>query len=98
MEFRRIFRRFARSTVWRRAYAAVAVNVRAYLRGSYLARTLLTDAILTVSAAIQTIHRLNDSTPAGPQGRIHLQRQRLRWEPLHRRYWNACIGGGDRRT
>lgn len=47
-------------------FAAVAVNVRAYLRGSYLPRTLLTDAILMVSAAIQTIHRLNDSTPAGP--------------------------------
>jgi hypothetical protein len=47
-------------------FAAVAVNVRAYLRGSYLPRTVLTDAILTVSSAIQTIHRLNDSTPSGP--------------------------------
>lgn len=49
-------------------FAALACNVRAYLRGSYLPRTRLTDAILTVSAAIQTIHRLNDSTPAGPGG------------------------------
>lgn len=47
-------------------FCAVAVNVRAYLRGSILPRTALTDAILTVGDAIQTIHRLNDSTPAGP--------------------------------
>lgn len=47
-------------------FVAVAVNVRAYLRSGYAPRTLLTNAILTVSAAIQTIHRLNDSTPAGP--------------------------------
>jgi hypothetical protein len=47
-------------------FAAVCVNVRAYLTGGFQLRNLLTDAILTVSNAIQTIARLNDSTPNGP--------------------------------
>lgn len=47
---------------------ALAVNVRAYFSGSITLRALLTDAILTVANAIQTISRLNDSTPAGPVG------------------------------
>ena len=47
---------------------ALAVNVRAYFSGGFTLRSLLTDAILTVSGAIQTISRLNDSTPAGPVG------------------------------
>jgi hypothetical protein len=47
-------------------FTAVSVNVRAYLRNGMTLRTILTDAILTVSSAIQTVARLNDSTPAGP--------------------------------
>jgi hypothetical protein len=47
---------------------ALAVNVRAYFSGGFTLRSLLTDAILTVTGAIQTIARLNDSTPAGPAG------------------------------
>lgn len=47
---------------------ALAVNVRAYVSGGFTLRALLTDALLTVSNAIQTIARLNDSTPAGPVG------------------------------
>jgi hypothetical protein len=46
--------------------AALAVNVRNYLKGAFTLRTLLTDAIVTVSNAITTIARLNDSTPNGP--------------------------------
>ena len=45
---------------------ALAVNVRAYLSSGFTLRSLLSDAILTVSTALQTIARLNDSTPAGP--------------------------------
>lgn len=45
---------------------SLAVNIRAYDRGSFTLRSLLTDAILTVSAAIQTLARLNDTTPSGP--------------------------------
>src|SRR5215469_17010542 len=45
---------------------ALAVNVRAYVSGSITLRTALTNAIVTVSAGIQTVARLNDSTPAGP--------------------------------
>ena len=45
---------------------AMAANVRAFLKGGFKLRNLLTNAIVTVSAAIQTIARLNDTTPAGP--------------------------------
>ena len=41
-------------------------NVRAYLKGAIKGRTVLTDAILTFVAAVQTIKRLNDTTPARP--------------------------------
>lgn len=47
-------------------YAAVCLNVRGYLLGGYAPRNRLTNAIITISAAIQTIQRLNDSTGAGP--------------------------------
>src|SRR6516225_6218075 len=47
---------------------ALAVNVRAYISGGFTLRSLLSNAILTVTNAIQTISRLNDSTPAGPVG------------------------------
>ena len=45
---------------------ASAFNVRAYLSGGFTLRSLLTNSLLTVSSAIQTVARLNDSTPAGP--------------------------------
>ena len=47
---------------------ALAINIRAYWDAAFTLRSLLTNAILTVSAALQTIARLNDSTPAGPAG------------------------------
>lgn len=47
---------------------ALALNVRAYWDSAFTLRSLLTNAVLTVSAAIQTVARLNDSTPAGPAG------------------------------
>ena len=47
---------------------ALALNVRAYWSAAFTLRSLLTDIILTVSASLQTIARLNDSTPAGPVG------------------------------
>lgn len=47
---------------------ALALNVRGYWEAAATLRARLTDAILTVSAAIQTVCRLNDSTPAGPVG------------------------------
>src|SRR6185312_2952798 len=50
------------------AKMALAVNVRGYVDSGWTLRSLLTNAILTVSDAIQTISRLNDSTPAGPAG------------------------------
>jgi hypothetical protein len=46
--------------------ASIAANVRAYIGGGFKLRNLLTSAIVTVSAAIQTIDRLNDTTTAGP--------------------------------
>ena len=47
-------------------FCALAVNCRAYALGSFMLRNLLTNAIVTVSGAITTLARLNDSTPAGP--------------------------------
>jgi hypothetical protein len=47
-------------------FCAFAANVRAYLMGGFSLRNLLTGAIVTVANAIETIGRLNDSTPAGP--------------------------------
>lgn len=47
-------------------FSAVAANVRSYLVGGFMLRNLLTNAILTVSGVINTLARLNDSTPAGP--------------------------------
>lgn len=47
-------------------YAYLASNVRAYLSGTVLLRNLLTNASFTLSAAINVIQRLNDSTGAGP--------------------------------
>lgn len=50
----------------RAGMVALAVNSRAYFLGGFQLRNLLTNAILTVSGVINTLSRLNDSTPAGP--------------------------------
>ena len=50
----------------RAGVCALAINVRAYIKGGFTLRQPLTDAIITLSAAVQTIARLNDSTPLGP--------------------------------
>ena len=47
---------------------ALAINVRGYWDAAITLRALLSNAILTVTGAIQTVARLNDSTPAGPGG------------------------------
>src|SRR5271168_798826 len=44
----------------------MAANVRAYAKGGFKLRNLLTPPIVAVNATIQTIARLNDTTPAGP--------------------------------
>jgi hypothetical protein len=49
-------------------FAAMCVNVRAYFKGGFALRNALTGAIVTVADAIETICRLNDTTPAGPGG------------------------------
>lgn len=41
---------------------AVAMNVRAYVKGGLQLRNLLTDAIFTLASAVHSIKRLNDST------------------------------------
>ena len=45
---------------------SMAVNVRGSVGGGVTFRNLLTNAILTLGAAVHTIKRLNDSTPNGP--------------------------------
>jgi hypothetical protein len=44
----------------------IAQNIRSYSVGSINFRNLLTTALYTLSAAVHTIRRLNDSTPNGP--------------------------------
>lgn len=46
--------------------AAQAVNCRSYGRGFFGLRSLLTNAIIAVSGIINSLARLNDTTPAGP--------------------------------
>jgi hypothetical protein len=50
----------------RAGFCALAVNVRAFLRGGFALRNPLSAALYTLSAAVQSIARLNDTTPAGP--------------------------------
>ena len=45
---------------------ALAQNVRAYIKGGFTTRNLLTAAVETLPSALHSIHRLNDSTPNGP--------------------------------
>ena len=47
-------------------FANVAINVRTYGSGWISLRNVLSAAILTIGAAVNSIARLNDSTPAGP--------------------------------
>ena len=46
--------------------ASVAQNIRSYVGGGVTFRNLLTDAILTLGAAVHSLSRLNDATPNGP--------------------------------
>jgi hypothetical protein len=46
--------------------SAMASNVRAYLKGTVLLRNQLSSPITTFLESVQTLTRLNDSTPAGP--------------------------------
>lgn len=47
-------------------FCAIAQNVRALIKGAFGLRNVLSGAIYTLSAAVQTIARLNDTTPNGP--------------------------------
>lgn len=46
--------------------ASITQNIRSYFSGGVSFRNLLTNAILTVAAAVHSIRRINDSTPNGP--------------------------------
>lgn len=45
---------------------ALAVNVRAYTEGGFTLRNVLSAPIITVDSSINTLARMNDTTPAGP--------------------------------
>lgn len=45
---------------------AMGVNVRAYQAGAFKIRNALSNAMFTIAAAVQSICRMNDTTPAGP--------------------------------
>jgi hypothetical protein len=44
----------------------IAKNVRAYLDGGFKLRHPLSDPIITVDSSVQSLARMNDTTPAGP--------------------------------
>jgi hypothetical protein len=50
----------------RAGFAAVCVNIRAYLKGGFALRNPLSNALFTLSAAVRSIARMNDTTPSGP--------------------------------
>lgn len=47
--------------------AALAVNVRAYVEGGFTLRNGLGNAIIAVDSSINSLARMNDTTPAGPE-------------------------------
>lgn len=48
-------------------FVSVCQNIRNYAKGSFLARNFVSRSILTISGGnVNTIRRLNDSTPQGP--------------------------------
>ena len=47
-------------------FAALSVNVRRYLAGGFALRNPLSGALYTLSAAVQSIARMNDATANGP--------------------------------
>jgi len=47
-------------------FAAIAQNVRAYFEGGFELRNPLSDPIIQLDSSVQSVARLNDSTPAGP--------------------------------
>ncbi|MFZ3343318.1 MAG: hypothetical protein WA213_20745 [Terriglobales bacterium] len=46
--------------------AALAVNVRAYVEGGFTLRNGLGDPLVTVDSSVNSLARMNDTTPAGP--------------------------------
>ncbi len=50
----------------RAGFASVAVNIRQYLGQTAMLRNLLSGVLYTLSAAVVSVSRLNDSTPSGP--------------------------------
>jgi hypothetical protein len=44
----------------------MAENVRAYLNGGFKPRHPLSDPIITIDSSVQSLARMNDTTPAGP--------------------------------
>jgi hypothetical protein len=44
----------------------MAINVRRLIKGAIRGRNLLTGALYTLAAAVHSLRRINDSTPAGP--------------------------------
>jgi hypothetical protein len=46
---------------------AIAQNVRAYTEGGFALRTGLGDPIITVDSSINSLCRMNDTTPTGPE-------------------------------
>ena len=73
----------------RAGWVALAVNVRALLRGAFGMRSVLSEPILTLSAAVVTVARLNDTTPNGPSNGYSL----LAVDAAGNLWiWNADIG------
>ena len=73
----------------RAGVAALAANVRAYLKGGFALRNALSDEIISaLPTPIHTIRRLNDSTPNGPSSGYSL----VIGAGTYLYVWNSTIG------
>ncbi len=72
----------------RAGYTTIASNIRAYQRGGVTLRNLLTGALYTLSAAVHSIRRLNDSTPNGPSSGYSI----INGAGTVLSLWNSTIG------
>ena len=73
----------------RAGWCAFAQNVRSVLKGAFGLRSVLSDPIFTLDAAVVTVKRLNDTTPDGPSNAYSL----IAVDALGNLWiWNADIG------
>jgi hypothetical protein len=72
----------------RSGFTSVSVNIRNYTKGGVTFRNLLTGAMYTLSAAVHSLKRLNDSTPNAPSSGFSI----INGAGTVLSAWNSTIG------